>query len=69
MIFNEITRLEEKAGREDQNANQMAAFREALLDCSLQDMGFTGTEFTWSNNRENGDLVRVRLDRGVADAA
>jgi hypothetical protein len=67
--FNEITRLEEKVGREDRNANQMAAFREALLDCSLQDMGFNGTEFTWSNNRESGDLVPARLDRGVADAA
>ena len=47
--FNEITSLEEKWGQEDQNLAQMAAFREALSDCSLQDLGYRGPEFTWSN--------------------
>ena len=44
--FNEITQLEEKSGREDRNANQIQGFQEVLLDCSLQDLGFVGGEFT-----------------------
>uniref|UniRef100_A0A2N9I6M1 CCHC-type domain-containing protein n=1 Tax=Fagus sylvatica TaxID=28930 RepID=A0A2N9I6M1_FAGSY len=64
--FNEISALEEKYGREDRSLRQMANFREVLLDCSLMDLGFIGSEFTWSNNREDEALVRVRLDRGVA---
>jgi hypothetical protein len=64
--FNEISALEEKYGREDRSLRQMANFREALSDCSLMDLGFIGSEFTWSNNREDESLVRVRLDRGVA---
>jgi hypothetical protein len=45
----------------------MAAFREALSDCSLQDLGYRGLDFTWSNRRVDGALVRVRLDRCVAN--
>jgi hypothetical protein len=64
--FNEITRLEEKSSGDDRNATQMVEFRDALLDCSLQDLGFVGAEFTWSNKRDHQELIRVRLDRGVA---
>ncbi|GMY20381.1 hypothetical protein FCV25MIE_15620 [Fagus crenata] len=45
----------------------MAAFREALSDYSLQDLGYRGLDFTWSNRRVDGALVRVRLDRYVAN--
>ncbi len=64
--FNEITRLEEKSGGDDRNASRMVAFRDALLDCSLQDLGYVGAEFTWSNKQDHQALIRVRLDRGVA---
>ena len=67
--FNEISELDEQVGRLDRNANQMAAFWEALADCSLLDMGFRGPLFTWSNKRENEALVRARLDRGVSTSA
>uniref|UniRef100_A0A2N9H346 DUF4283 domain-containing protein n=1 Tax=Fagus sylvatica TaxID=28930 RepID=A0A2N9H346_FAGSY len=40
---------------------------EALSDCSLQDLGYRGLDFTWSNRRVDGALVRVRLDRCVAN--
>ena len=33
--FNEITSLDEKWGREGRSLAQMAAFREAMLDCYL----------------------------------
>uniref|UniRef100_A0A2N9G189 CCHC-type domain-containing protein n=1 Tax=Fagus sylvatica TaxID=28930 RepID=A0A2N9G189_FAGSY len=66
--FNEITSLDEQWGRLDHNLVQMAAFRDVLIDCSLQDLGFFGPPFTWSNRRRDNALVRVRLDRGVANA-
>ena len=37
--FNEIVSLNEKSGREGRSLGQMVAFREALSDCSLQDLG------------------------------
>ena len=61
--FNEIISLEEKWGGDDRNFHQMNAFREVLLDCSLQDLGYTGADFTWTNGQYDGGLVRVRLDR------
>ena len=64
--FNEIVALEENVGCEDRSLRKMAGFREVLMDCTLTDLGFLGPEFTWSNNREDEALVRVRLDCGVA---
>ena len=47
----------------------MMAFHESLSNCSLQDLGYRGSDFNWSNWRENGALVWVRLDRCVANDA
>ena len=66
--FNEITSLNEQWGRINCNLAQMAAFREALSDCFLQDLSFHGAAFTWSNRRLSGELVRVCLDRSMANA-
>jgi hypothetical protein len=65
--FNEVTSLEEQWGRIERRLPHMAAFRDALADCSLQDLGFQGPAFSWSNRREDGALVRARLDRCVAN--
>lgn len=65
--FNEIVALDEQAGRGDRSLSQMGAFRQAVADCSLQDLGFHGPEFTWSNRRRGGALVRVQLDRALAN--
>uniref|UniRef100_A0A2N9G5C3 CCHC-type domain-containing protein n=1 Tax=Fagus sylvatica TaxID=28930 RepID=A0A2N9G5C3_FAGSY len=65
--FNEVTSLGEQWGRIDRSLPQMAAFRDVLADCSLQDLGFQGPAFSWSNRREDGALVRARLDRCVAN--
>jgi hypothetical protein len=64
--FNEITSSDEKQGKLFRCPSQMAAFREVLNDCSLTDLGFHGYEFTWTNNRNQGECVDERLDRGVA---
>ena len=47
---------------------QMVAFRDALDDCKLVDLGFKGVPFTYDNKRGGRKNVKVRLDRVVADA-
>lgn len=41
----------------------MEAFRDGLVDCDLMDLGFSGTPFTWSNQRTEPHTIRCRLDR------
>lgn len=41
----------------------LLAFQQVVDDCCLQDLGFHGNQFTWSNNREEGHVVFERLDR------
>jgi hypothetical protein len=45
----------------------MKAFRDVLQDCSLSDLGFQGSLFTWTNGREGDDFIKERLDRAVAN--
>jgi hypothetical protein len=42
----------------------MQAFRDALQDCSLEDLGYSGDCYTWRRGR-----IRQRLDRAVANGA
>ena len=42
----------------------MDAFRDALVDCELEDLGYMGEMFTWKRGR-----IRERLDRAVANGA
>ena len=66
--FNEITSLEEKLGGALRSDRQMQMFRDCLDFCGFKDIGFTGLPFTWCNNRFDGPLVWVRLDRALASA-
>ena len=45
----------------------MRAFREALDDCSLLDLGWSGVEHTWDNGKSGELNVKARLDRGVGN--
>lgn len=48
----------------------MDAFKEALDDCEMSDLGFSGDPFTWWNNsHDDRSYVRERLDRAMADGA
>jgi hypothetical protein len=47
----------------------MSLFKECLSDCGLIDLGYSGPLFTWSNKQDGDDLVRVRLDRAVANGS
>lgn len=50
--FNQILQPSKKLGERDRPKNQMFSFREVLEDCELHDLGFSGTQFTWCNNKD-----------------
>jgi hypothetical protein len=66
--FNEITHQAEKSGACRRRESQMEGFCNALDDCHLGDLGFTGPCFTWSNKRHDGTYTKERLDRAVANS-
>lgn len=49
--FNEITHADEKCGWAERSDKQMIAFRDSLNFCDLQDLGFSGLNYTWCNGR------------------
>ena len=51
--FNEILHLGEKVGGTLRPEGHMRSFREAVNRCNLRDMGYVGSDFTWS--RRLGD--------------
>ncbi|KAA3472533.1 reverse transcriptase [Gossypium australe] len=63
--FNEILYSSEKSGGQQREERKMAAFREALDECQLVDMGFQGTWFTWERRNLPETNIKERLDRGV----
>ena len=65
--FNEIVKNEEMQGRRPRPDKQMQAFRDAIDDCNLLDMGYRGFPFTWCNNRDPPHTTWVHLDRGLAN--
>ncbi|XP_024161425.1 uncharacterized protein LOC112168750 [Rosa chinensis] len=58
--FNEIVDNSEKTGGVPRRHVQMQGFREAMMDCSLLDMGFFGSPYTWSDYQ-----TKERLDRSL----
>ena len=44
----------------------MRELREALDFCGFRDFGFVSTPFTWCTNQFEGEVIWIRLDRGVA---
>lgn len=53
--FNEILLSHEKQGGLPKPQSCMDRFREALEECDLVDLGFSGDMFTWWNNSHIGD--------------
>lgn len=46
----------------------MRAFREAVADCALQDLGWREVPFT-CDNKQQGDMnVKARLDRALVNS-
>jgi hypothetical protein len=61
--FNEILYSHEKEGGNTRPQHFMQAFRDAVNDCNLEDIGFSGDPFTWRRGR-----IRERLDRELASS-
>ncbi|KAK9985944.1 hypothetical protein SO802_030895 [Lithocarpus litseifolius] len=62
----EASSHEKKSVRQPQ-FSQIEAFREALNFCHLQDLGYKGYPYTWSNKRPGEANTKILLDRGVAN--
>ncbi|PRQ37048.1 putative endonuclease/exonuclease/phosphatase [Rosa chinensis] len=62
--FNEILDLGEKSGGRLRSQGQMQAFRQALSDYNLEDMGAAGGIYTWSSPG-----IKERLDKGTCSPA
>ena len=60
--FNEILYPSEKEGGNARPNGMMRDFRECLMDCGLEDLGYMGDHFTWSRGE-----IRERLDRAVCN--
>ncbi|KAK5844217.1 hypothetical protein PVK06_000353 [Gossypium arboreum] len=65
--FNKIMYGFEKNGGLPRDENRMEAFRKALEDCQLYDMGFSKRWFTWERGNLLETNIQERLDRGVAN--
>ena len=61
--FNEILHLREKIGGNNINVGLITAFREAINDSRLTDLGYKGYLFTWCNRRFGPHIIEERLDR------
>ncbi|KAH1106130.1 hypothetical protein J1N35_009898 [Gossypium stocksii] len=67
--FNEILFAHEKQVGLLREEARMEAFRSTLEDCLLEDIGFSGTWFTWERGKAMDRNIRERLDREVANDA
>lgn len=51
--------------REKREERRMKAFRNALNDCQLLDIGYSRQWFTWTKGNFKEASIRERIDRGV----
>ena len=64
--FNAILHSSEKQSTRQPNMPQINAFRESLECCQLEDLGYKGYPFTWTNKRPSDANTKLRLNRAVA---
>ncbi|XP_056698562.1 uncharacterized protein [Spinacia oleracea] len=67
--FNEILGMSEKEGGVVRRERLIDDFRGAMDSCSVRDLGFKGSIFTWEHGNTMETLIRERLDRFMADDA
>ncbi|GAU17808.1 hypothetical protein TSUD_171970 [Trifolium subterraneum] len=64
--FNLVLTSEEKSGGNPIEPNITTSFRNTLAHCDLQDLGFKGNTYTWTNKHQGDHLIQSRLDRFLA---
>ena len=42
-------------------------FKETIAQCNFLDLGFSGSNFTWTNSQFGGGYIAERLDRALAN--
>lgn len=62
--FNEILLDSEKKGGVVRKSSSMQNFRDVVTKCNLENLGFTGYPFTWSNGREGYENIRRSMNSG-----
>jgi len=67
--FNEVLAASEQFGGLIRPERQMDGFRTTVSDCGFVDLGFIGLPYTWDNRQQGDRNVKVRLDRGLANAS
>ncbi|KAA3462691.1 reverse transcriptase [Gossypium australe] len=65
--FYEIMYSFEKSRGIPREERRMEAFREALEECQLEYLGYSGVWFTWERGNLPETNIRERLDRGVVN--
>jgi hypothetical protein len=66
--FNMILSQQDKMGGLPYTSSSTDYFHNFVNSFGLIDLGFTGTPYTWSNHRDGRNLIRQRLDRGLASS-
>ena len=55
----------EKRGNHPHPGSLIEAFRQAVTDCGLSDLGYVGYAYTWERGRGTTRWVEERLDRAL----
>ncbi|KAL4181119.1 hypothetical protein AMTRI_Chr12g235630 [Amborella trichopoda] len=63
--FNTVSLQTERFSIRPPNPTAVAEFQVMLLDTGLLDIGFRGSNYTWTNNRQGSKYVAARLDRAL----
>jgi len=61
--FNEPLTEGDKFGGRGVSVNRTLHFKECLDACSMIDIGFSGSRFTWTNRRDIQALIQERIDK------
>jgi hypothetical protein len=64
--LNLVLTNEEKLGGNPLEPNITTSFRNTLSHCNLQDLGYIGYIYTWTNKNQGNNLIQCRLDRFLA---
>lgn len=65
--FNEISHHDEKIGGRRKDQRMLDAFNSLMGDLQVDDLGFQGQRWTWTNNRSGAERICERLDRILAN--
>jgi len=61
--FHAIVNAQEKTGRRAPKHISCIEFQKMIDECALIDVGYSGSRYTWANNRQVGGYVAARIDR------